>query len=154
MDALFSGIVEQGKHLGRRLGFPTANIRLDDPEASLPANGVYAAAIWLDGERAAWPCMLNQGMHPTVPDGKPTIEANLLGYDGDLYGRRVRVEYLHFLRPERRFDDLNALREQLARDRRAVQAWLDASRDASPCDEAGRRAREIEWAGGQNGEMR
>lgn len=120
-----TGSVERGKQLGRRLGYPTANVR---PEGApvLPQNGVYAASIWLPGEAAPRPCMLNQGVHPTVPDGKPTIEAHILDYDGDLYDQRVRVEYLHFLRPERRFDDLDALKAQLAQDLAATRAWFDA----------------------------
>ena len=144
---VITGTVERGKQLGRRLGFPTANIRPDEGCALPPENGVYAAAIWLAGEDAARPCMLNQGVHPTVPEGKPTVEANLLDYDGDLYGRRVRVEYLRFLRPERRFDGLEALRAQLTRDRRAVADWLAAAQTAPEPDAAQRRTREIRWIG-------
>ena len=120
---VIEGYVEQGKHLGRSLGFPTANIR---PEGSpaLPENGVYAAAVLLEGEAAPRPCMLNQGVHPTLPEGKPTIEAHLLNYEGDLYGLRVRVEYLRFLRPERRFDSLDALKTQLNRDLEATREWF------------------------------
>lgn len=119
------GVIEHGKGLGRRLGFPTANVRPDGaPE--LPANGVYAASILLDGETLPRPCMLNQGVHPTVPEGKPTIEAHLLDYEDDLYGRRVQVEYLHFLRPERRFDGIDALIAQLSHDLQAVRTWFEA----------------------------
>ena len=119
----FDGRVERGKQLGRQLGFPTANIRPDGaPE--LPQNGVYAASVRLEGEAVPRACMLNQGVHPTVPEGKPTIEAHLLDYDGDLYGRRVRVTYLRFLRPERRFDGLDALREQLNRDLAETRRWF------------------------------
>lgn len=118
------GIVEHGKQLGRRLGFPTANIR-PEGDPTLPANGVYAATVLIEGEADPRPCMLNQGKHPTVPEGKPTIEAHLLDYDGDLYGKRLRVEYLHFLRPERAFESLEALREQLAQDLEATRRWFD-----------------------------
>jgi len=137
---VIDGIVEQGKHLGRRLGFPTANIAPGEVEGDWPANGVYAAAIWIDGDGLAWPGMLNQGVHPTAPEGKPTVEVHIMGFDGDLYGRPVRVEYLRFLRPERRFDSLEALRAQLKRDRAGVLAWLaEARRDGS------RRPGEIRW---------
>jgi len=141
---VITGVVEAGKRLGRRLGFPTANIRPDDMSQALPVNGVYAAAIWLEGEAGARPCMVNQGVHPTVPDGKPTIEANLLDFRGDLYGRRVRLEYLRFIRPERRFDGLEALTEQLTRDRRSVRDWLEAARTGKAAADS-RRVREIEW---------
>lgn len=119
----FYGMVEHGKQLGRQLGFPTANIRPEGHPA-LPESGVYAAAITIEGESVPRPCMLNQGRHPTVPEGKPTIEAHLLDYDGALYGRRVAVEYLHFLRPEHRFDGLEALKSQLARDLAATRQWF------------------------------
>ena len=122
------GIVEHGKHLGRSLGFPTANIRPDPPVPELPANGVYAADFRVEDCPEPYMCMLNQGRHPTAPEGKPTIEAHLLDFDGDLYGRRVKVEYLHFLRPERKFDSLEALTEQLERDRDEVRAWFESAR--------------------------
>lgn len=108
------GIVEHGKGLGHRLGFPTANIR-SDGEVSAP-NGVWAALIQIEGEKAPRPCMVNQGTHPTAPEGKPSIEAHLLDYTGDLYGRRVVLHYRHFLRPECKFPSLDDLTEQLRRD--------------------------------------
>ena len=119
------GKVEPGKQLGRLLGYPTANVR---PEGApvLPENGVYAASILLEGEVIPRPCMLNKGIHPTVPDGKATIEAHLLDFDGDLYGWRVQLEYLQFLRPERRFEDLDALKAQLRRDLAATREWFEA----------------------------
>ena len=142
---VIEGIVEQGKHLGRTLGFPTANVRPEAVSGEWPENGVYAAALWPEGERARL-CMLNQGVHPTLPEGKPTIEAHLIDYQGDLYGRPVRVEYLSFLRPERRFSDVEALRAQLLRDREEVCAWLDAAMLAENPDPAQARARRIAWA--------
>lgn len=142
---LICGVVETGKRLGHRLGFPTANIRPDAPAPALPENGVYAAAFWTDDGAPARMCMLNQGVHPTAPEGKPTIEGHLLDFDGDLYGRRVRVEYLRFMRPERRFDGLDALSAQLTRDRDAVRAWIEAARAGALDGPEARRAREIEW---------
>ena len=114
---IIEGIVEQGKHLGRRLGFPTANLSPRRTEGAWPPNGVYVCAAWIDGEGGARPCMLNQGVHPTAPEGKPTIEAHIMGYDGDLYGRAVRVEYLRFLRPEKPFRDKEELAGQIELDK-------------------------------------
>ena len=143
---IIDGIVEQGKHLGRKLGFPTANVAPRAAVGEWPRNGVYAAAFWIDGDALAWPGMLNQGLHPTAPEGKPTVEVNLIGFEGDLYDRPVRVEYLRFLRLERRFESLDALAVQLARDRNAVRTWIAASlAGEEPGDAATRRAREIEW---------
>ena len=145
---MIDGIVEQGKHLGRRLGYPTANIAPRRVEGDWPQNGVYAAAVWIDGEARAWPGMLNQGVHPTAPEGKPTVEAHIMGFDGDIYGLTVRVEYLRFLRPERRFDGLDALKAQLAADRAGVMDWLAGARRGEGDDPASRRVREISWHDG------
>lgn len=107
------GQVVHGKRVGRSIGFPTANLQADNaPEAK---NGVYAAWFFLDGRRL--PCMLNIGAHPTVPGGAPTIEAHIFDFSEDIYGRRVAVETAGYLRGEVRFSDINALREQLMRDR-------------------------------------
>lgn len=122
---VLEGAVEHGKALGRKLGFPTANI---NPEGEVPfENGVYAAALWLAGEPRPRPCMINQGTHPTAPGGKPTIEAHLLDFAGDLYGMHVRFQYLFFLRPEQRFPDLEALAAQLRQDREATRACLSGT---------------------------
>lgn len=106
------GVVEGGKRLGRTIGFPTANIRATLPE-DIPF-GVYAAWLALDGQR--YGCMVNIGRHPTVPDGKPTVEAHIFDFDGDIYGRSLQVETVAYLRPEVRFPSLDALKAQLAQD--------------------------------------
>lgn len=122
MYRAFDGVVVEGKHLGRTLGFPTINIEL--LEGPLPGRGVYAARAWLEGSEAPAACMLNIGTHPTAPEGPPTIEGHLLDVHGDYYGRRVRVEPVRYLRAERRFASLEALKEQLARDAGQVEACL------------------------------
>lgn len=145
MGLIIDGIVEQGKHLGRRLGFPTANIAPTAVAGEWPRDGVYAAALWIGGDRLARPGMLNQGAHPTAPEGKPTVEVHLPGFEGDIYGKGVRVEYLRFLRPERRFDGLETLAEQLARDRDETLGWIAAARRGEDASEAACRVREIDW---------
>lgn len=70
--------------------------------------------------------MLNKGRHPTLPEGAATVEAHILDFHEDLYGQRVRVEFLRFLRPETRFPNPEALREQIARDEAAARAWFAA----------------------------
>ena len=117
-----TGIIVHGKHLGRTIGFPTANLQPDDPAAVTAANGVYVARITVEGYPASMPCMLNQGSHPTAPEGAPTIEAHILDFGDDIYDRRAEVEYLHFLRPERKFPSLDALKDQLKSD-------LESTRD-------------------------
>lgn len=142
---IIEGIVEQGKHLGRRLGFPTANVRPDAVTGDWPENGVYVAAMWVAGEERAHPCMLDQGVHPTAPEGKPTVEAHALDFVGNLYGKQVRVEYLRFLRPERRFPGLEELAAQLDRDREAANGWLAGALSGAEDTPQACRARAIRW---------
>lgn len=119
---VFSGVVVEGKHLGRTLGFPTINIAgIDGPAAE---RGVYIGRAWLGGAKAPVGCMLNIGSHPTVPEGPPTVEAHLLGVHQDCYGLSVRVETLAFLRSERRFASVEQLKAQLEEDRRSVGAYF------------------------------
>lgn len=115
-----SGVVERGKHLGRTLGFPTANLSFPDGKI-IPRYGVYACTARIG--KASYPAAVNVGKHPTVPDGKPTIEAFLLDYPGDsLYDEHLTLEFRYFIRPERRFESLEALRaEVLANCDEAVQ---------------------------------
>ena len=120
-----SGIVEGGKHIGRTLGFPTANIAPDSGSVLPEQNGVYAALLTLADGRAL-PCVLNKGRHPTLPEGAATVEAFILDFNGDLYGQRVHVDFLAFLRPETRFADKEALRAQIARDAQNARAWFAA----------------------------
>lgn len=113
-----SGTVIHGKHLGRTLGFPTANLACP-ARPDLPATGVYIAAMEVfTGPYAGQtlPCVLNQGKQPTAPSGITTVEAFVLNFSGDLYNAQVTMHYLHFLRPEQKFESLDALKAQLALD--------------------------------------
>ena len=120
---MIEGVVVQGKQLGRTIGFPTANIRPERWEGEGP-NGVYAAWCTVDGARH--PGMLNIGLHPTVPEGAPTVEINLFGFHDDIYGMRAVVETVAYLRGEVRFNSVEELRSQLERDRRRSLELLRA----------------------------
>ena len=121
-----AGTVIRGKQLGSRLGFPTANIRYDMQRGSWPKDGVYAGLACL-GEQL-YLCVLNQGKHPTSPEGQPTVEAHLLDYaGGELYGRQITLEYLHYLRPETAFASLDELKNQLAQDLQNARRWAQHS---------------------------
>lgn len=113
------GMVVSGQRLGRTLGFPTANLKPSDKEALIPKPGAYAAfVVTPDGERR--PSMVNIGFRPTVTDGEGqailSIEAHIFDYTGYLYDEEVVVEFVKYLRPERRFASTDKLREQLERD--------------------------------------
>lgn len=109
------GTVVHGRELGRKLGFPTANIAVAS-DRMLPACGVYAADICLDSgicRRA----VVNIGSAPTVSDRLPvTVEAHIIGFDGNLYGERLRLAFLERLRDERKFDSLDHLKAAIAAD--------------------------------------
>jgi riboflavin kinase / FMN adenylyltransferase len=112
------GTVAHGDKRGRTLGFPTANI-VPDPALVYPGHGVYAcrAAVELDGEWRWWPAATNVGVRPTFVTGRGLlVEAFLLGFDGDLYGRELRLVFLSRLRGELRFDSVEELVEQMERD--------------------------------------
>ena len=111
------GPVVQGKHLGRKLGFPTANI---DARAVWP-KGVYAVDAYIDGSPQPRRAVANIGSHPTAPEGAPTIEVYVLDLHSDLYGHRMRITFLARLRDEIRFPSLNELRAQLSRDVQAAR---------------------------------
>jgi riboflavin kinase/FMN adenylyltransferase len=112
------GPVAHGDKRGRTLGYPTANL-VPDPALVYPGHGVYAcrAAIELDEEWHWWPAATNVGVRPTFVTGRGLlVEAFLLGFDGDLYGRELRLEFLSRLRGELRFDSVDELIDQMARD--------------------------------------
>ena len=119
------GRVVAGKRRGRELGFPTANLETDNE--LLPPNGVYATMTTIDG--IVHPSITNVGLRPTFGDTTKTIiEAYVLGFDGDLYGRQVRLGFVQRLRDERKFEDVDALRAQIEADlRRAERLFAQLS---------------------------
>ncbi|HEY7472094.1 MAG TPA: bifunctional riboflavin kinase/FAD synthetase [Gemmatimonadota bacterium] len=119
------GRVERGAGRGRELGFPTANVRLEDPRKCLPPDGVYAVRVELDGELHDG--MANLGGRPTFGESERALEAHLLDWDGrPLYGARPAVEFVARLRSGVRFDGPRELARQLEADRRAARVALRA----------------------------
>lgn len=120
-----AGPVRRGKGLGSsRLDAPTVNL-VPDRRQLVPAFGVYVTRVTVDGQ--SWPAVTNVGVRPTVDtDGGVTVESHLLDRQGDLYGARCRVAFLHMLRPERRFAGLEELRRQIARDAAAARAYFQS----------------------------
>lgn len=108
------GTVVSGRRLGRTIGVPTANLEVG-PRQLMPASGVYSADVEVGGLR--YPAVVNVGDNPTVSDsGRIRIEAHLLDFDGDLYGREVKVEFGRRIRGEMKFDSLDALKNRIAED--------------------------------------
>jgi riboflavin kinase/FMN adenylyltransferase len=129
------GRVASGDRRGRTIGFPTANLWLGD--IVRPRHGVYAVEVEIAGA-GRHGGVANLGLRPTFGgDAEPRLETHLFGFAGDLYGRRIRVELRAFLRPERRFDGLDALKAQIAADAAAARDVLSSALAGAPaggCD--------------------
>jgi riboflavin kinase / FMN adenylyltransferase len=110
-------VVVEGRRRGRELGYPTANLRTDNE--LVPPDGVYATTTTVDGVVQAG--MTNIGVRPTFGETVRTIETHLFKFDGDLYGKHVRLAFVQRLRDERRFEDVDALRAQLEADQRRAE---------------------------------
>jgi riboflavin kinase/FMN adenylyltransferase len=117
------GRVAYGDQIGRTIGFPTANIHL--LRRVTPVYGVYAVVMSGPGLQL-WPGVANIGHRPTVRGVRAQLEVHLLDFQGDLYGQQVKVDFLHYLRSEQRFESLDALRRQIQRDERAARAYFAA----------------------------
>ena len=107
---ILTGEVVSGRHLGRTLGIPTANMTIPTGVV-VPKFGVYVCRVEIDG--VVYPAVANVGTRPTVGGHRVTVEPWILYFDGDLYGREITLEFHRFLRPERKFDSLEALRQEI-----------------------------------------
>ncbi|WP_375720320.1 bifunctional riboflavin kinase/FAD synthetase [Saccharicrinis sp. FJH54] len=123
-EYMLSGKVVKGVQIGRKLGYPTANIQLDDPLKLIPAQGVYSC--WAELEGLKYPAMLNIGYRPTLNKNKDdvTIEANILNFDKDIYDAPIRLHLVGHLRNEMAFPNLNALIRQLHNDEKKALVQL------------------------------
>ena len=118
-----SGIVVSGNMLGRTMGFPTANMQLCEPLKMVPADGVYAVCVDVSGQRHRGIC--NIGTRPTVSEGNVrTIETNIFGFSGNIYGHDIRIGFVARIRGEKRFASLEDLRFQMEHDRKIAEKML------------------------------
>ena len=119
-----TGTIVKGRQLGRTIGFPTANLQIDDPVKLIPANGVYAVEAVQGGQ--TYGGMLNIGFRPTVAGENQTIETYLFNFDRDIYGEHMTLHFRTYLRPEQKFNGLPALMEQLQKDERQAREALNS----------------------------
>jgi riboflavin kinase/FMN adenylyltransferase len=122
------GHVVRGRQLGRTLGYPTANLRFGGKTPAL--RGIYATLVHGVGD-APWPSVSSFGTRPTVDGVEPLLEAHLFDFDGDLYGRRIEVEFVAKLRDEEKFPDLPSLVAQMHRDAGQARAILVGAASAA-----------------------
>ena len=117
------GRVVTGSRRGIELGFPTANLSVNSDQA-IPADGVYATWAYIDDK--AYPSMTNIGRCPTFDDGERTVEVHVIDYQGDLYEQEMKINIIERLRDEKKFDNAEALKRQIAEDIKQGRAILES----------------------------
>lgn len=119
------GIVQEGDKIGRTLGYPTANIKVENKNKLMPANGIYCAKVWREAEKKSYTAMLSIGVRPTINEKNiRSLEVYLLDFRGDLYGEKLRIDFYKHLRPEKKFPSLDALVEAMDKDKEQTIAYF------------------------------
>ncbi|MBI3139431.1 MAG: bifunctional riboflavin kinase/FAD synthetase [Sphingobacteriales bacterium] len=116
-DFFFSGEVVHGDKLGRKLGYPTANLKIKDEDKLIPGNGIYAVYAQPEGYKEKLKGMMSIGFRPTVDGKKRVVEVNIFDFDQDIYGQTLKVFVRKYLRPELKFDGLEPLIKQIGQDK-------------------------------------
>jgi len=120
-----NGTVVKGKQLGRTIGFPTANIHIEEEYKLIPKIGVYVVKATVNEETVFG--MMNIGFNPTVSGDKQTIEVHLFDFDKDIYDQNIEVSLLHYIREEQKFSSVEALKAQLGQDKIDSLAFISTS---------------------------
>ncbi|MDY0990191.1 bifunctional riboflavin kinase/FAD synthetase [Flavobacterium sp. CFBP9031] len=120
-----NGTIVKGKQLGRTIGFPTANINIEEDYKLIPKIGVYVVKATINDESLFG--MMNIGFNPTVNGEKQTIEVHLFNFDKDIYDQNIEVSLLHYIRDEQKFSSVDALKAQLHQDKMESLAFIDSS---------------------------
>ena len=118
-----NGSIIQGKQLGRTIGFPTANLKIEENYKLIPQNGVYIVKSIIDGQSVFG--MMNIGFNPTVNGQKQSIEIHYFDFNADLYNQKISVSILQRIRSEQKFESVDLLKEQLEKDKKTALAFLN-----------------------------
>jgi riboflavin kinase/FMN adenylyltransferase len=118
-----SGTVVKGKQLGRTIGFPTANIKLEEEYKLVPKNGVYVVRAEIEDKHVFG--MMNIGFNPTVQGKNRTIEAHFFDFDADIYNRNIKVSILQRIRSEKKFESVALLKMQLEKDQKEATTFVE-----------------------------
>ncbi len=121
-DYFLTGLVSEGKRLGRTIGFPTANLKIKEDYKLIPLNGVYVVKSILNNVTVFG--LMNIGFNPTIGENKLSIEVHFLDFDADLYDQEIEVAFLHYIRAEQKFDSFELLKRQIEKDKNAAQAYI------------------------------
>jgi riboflavin kinase/FMN adenylyltransferase len=122
-DYFLTGTIFKGKQLGRTIGFPTANLKIEENYKLIPKNGVYIVKSIINRKTVFG--MMNIGFNPTVAGENLSIEIHYFDFDADLYNQKVSVSILKYLRPEQKFESVTLLKEQLEKDATATLAYFN-----------------------------
>lgn len=120
-----TGIIVKGKQLGRTIGFPTANLKIDENYKLIPQNGVYIVKSIINEETVFG--MMNIGLNPTVGGQKQSIEIHYFDFNADLYNKKISVSILQRIRSEQKFESVGLLKEQLEKDKKTANCYLNKS---------------------------
>ena len=123
-DYFFSGNVITGKQMGRTIGFPTANLAINNESKLIPGNGVYAVTVQIENDKTIFNGMMNIGVRPTFEKTERTIEVNIFDFDSPIYDKQLTVHIKTRLRDEMKFDGIDSLKNQLNRDREMAISHL------------------------------
>ncbi len=121
-DYFLTGTITEGKKLGRTIGFPTANLKIDEDYKLIPLNGVYVVKSILNEE--TYFGIMNIGYNPTVGNDRLSIEIHFLDFNSNLYNQKIAVSILHYIRPEQKFNSIELLKEQIEKDKNSAIAYL------------------------------
>ena len=121
-EYFLTGTVSKGKQLGRTIGFPTANLQIEENQKLIPQNGVYVVKSIINQKTIFG--MMNIGFNPTVAGEKLSVEVHYFDFDADLYDQEIRVSILDYLRPEQKFSSVPLLKEQLKKDKDAAWTYI------------------------------
>lgn len=125
-EYFLDGEIIEGNKIGRTLGYPTANIGINDTHKLIPAYGVYAVKIILKDNKNEQPLkgMMSIGIRPTIGGDTRTIEVNIFDFDRDIYGESIQVKFVAYTRPEVKFDTLEELRRKMQQDEQEIRGFL------------------------------
>lgn len=122
-DYFLDGTVVSGYRVGRKIGFPTANLRVDNPDKLVPSDGVYAVHVTVEGQ--IYGGMLSIGYRPTMANGtNRSIEVNIFNFHSDIYEQVIRLSFVHYLRPELKFNSIDELITQLHKDAESASHFI------------------------------
>lgn len=125
-DYFIDGQVIHGDKIGRKIGFPTANIHVEDGNKLVPKYGIYAigvSKVRSENDEKIYPGMMSIGTRPTLPDSREMIEANIFDFSENLYGQQLRIHFKKYIRPELKLDSLESLTEKIKEDEAVIREW-------------------------------